>query len=198
VCCSFSRCGYAAATAIAGPNATVTSVKELTDDGEIERFSQVNHPTEEIGNVIPEEIVMKDAEVINHRIVMSPDSGRRYVEYEIKVSCKNYGDVTCWKRYSTFRNLCTRLRKEKGYKRSEIPELPKRQVIGNFSKKTIDERKEKLNEFLHTAARMPHLQWGITIDEDISVYKRRVKQQPSQNQRDSVAVENPRMSTSQA
>ncbi|GMG14765.1 unnamed protein product [Phytophthora fragariaefolia] len=78
-------------------------------------------------------------------------------------------------------SLCDRLMKENGMKRRDIPELPHRHVVGNFSQKTIGERAEKLNLFLNAAVKAEHLQWGIRVDDQIAVYKRRNKRatQPS-------------------
>lgn len=77
------------------------------------------------------------------------------------------------------RSLCDRLHKETGVKKKDMPELPKRQIVGNFSQKTIGERAEKLNHFLTAAVQAEHLQWGIRVDDQIAVYKRRVKKPTS-------------------
>ena len=78
-------------------------------------------------------------------------------------------------------SLCDRLIKENGMKRRDIPDLPRRHLVGNFSQQTIGERAEKLNLFLSAAAKAEHLQWGIRVDDQIAVYKRRNKRatQPS-------------------
>lgn len=62
-------------------------------------------------------------------------------------------------------------------RRKDIPELPHRHIVGNYSQKMISERAEKLNLFLTAAVRAEHLQWGIRVDDQIAVYKRRVKRQ---------------------
>lgn len=62
-------------------------------------------------------------------------------------------------------------------RRKDIPELPHRHIVGNYSQKTISERAEKLNLFLTAAVKAEHLQWGIRVDDQIAVYKRRVKRQ---------------------
>lgn len=74
-------------------------------------------------------------------------------------------------------SLCERLVKEAGVRRRDIPELPHRHLMGNFSQQHISDRAEKLNLFLTAAVRAEHLQWGIRIDDQIAVYKRRVKRQ---------------------
>ena len=63
------------------------------------------------------------------------------------------------------RTLCDRLHKEAGVRKKDIPELPKRHIIGNFSQKTIGERAERLNMFLSAAVKAEHLQWGIRVDD---------------------------------
>lgn len=102
-------------------------------------------------------------------------TGKKFVQYKLEITTSNYGTVFCWKRYSTFRNLCEKLVKEKGFKKKDLPLLPKRHILGNFNQKTIGERALKLNDFLEAAVEADHLQWGIKVDDQISVYKRRVK-----------------------
>ncbi|EQC36606.1 hypothetical protein SDRG_06048 [Saprolegnia diclina VS20] len=127
----------------------------------------------EEGLVMPEEIGLASARIVDSRIVTR--GGQKYVQYKLEIQTTNFGTVYCWKRYSTFRALCDRLQKEAGFKKTEIPQLPKRHILGNLSQKTIGERADKLNEFLDAAVRAEHLQWGIKVDDTIAVYKRRVK-----------------------
>ncbi|DAZ98965.1 TPA: hypothetical protein N0F65_000497 [Lagenidium giganteum] len=122
---------------------------------------------------IPDEIRLVSARIVDHRVVNK--SGKKFIQYKLEIKTSNYGTVYCWKRYSTFRSLCDRLQKENGIKKKDIPELPKRHILGNFSSKTIGERAEKLNLFLNAAVKAEHLQWGIRVDDQIAVYKRRVK-----------------------
>ncbi|KAG9400642.1 hypothetical protein AC1031_010856 [Aphanomyces cochlioides] len=122
---------------------------------------------------IPEEITMKSARIVNSKIVTR--GSQKFVQYQLEIQTTNYGTVYCWKRYSTFRALCDRLQKEAGYKKKDIPELPKRHIMGNLTEKTVLERVHKLNEFLDASVRAEHLQWGIKVDDRIAVYKRRVK-----------------------
>ncbi|KAH7488045.1 Reticulocyte-binding protein 2-like protein a [Phytophthora ramorum] len=128
---------------------------------------------------IPDEIGLVSARIVDSRIVNR--TGKKFIQYKLEIRTTNYGTVFCWKRYSTFRSLCDRLMKENGMKRRDIPELPHRHVVGNFSQKTIGERAEKLNLFLNAAVKAEHLQWGIRVDDQIAVYKRRNKRatQPS-------------------
>ncbi|OWZ21157.1 Myosinlike protein [Phytophthora megakarya] len=128
---------------------------------------------------IPDEIGLVSARIVDSRIVNR--TGKKFIQYKLEIRTTNYGTVYCWKRYSTFRSLCDRLMKENGMKRRDIPDLPHRHVVGNFSQKTIGERAEKLNLFLNAAVKAEHLQWGIRVDDQIAVYKRRNKRatQPS-------------------
>ena len=121
----------------------------------------------------PQEIGIASTKIVDSRVVSR--TGKRFVQYKLEIQTTNYGTLFCWKRYSTFRKLCDRLVKEKGFKKKDIPILPKRHLIGNFSQRTIGERAIALNEFLDAAVKAEHLQWGIQVDEQISVYKRRVK-----------------------
>ncbi|CAI5731578.1 unnamed protein product [Hyaloperonospora brassicae] len=128
---------------------------------------------------LPDEIGLVSARIVDSRIVNR--TGTRFIQYKLEIRTTNYGTLFCWKRYSTFRLLCDRLMKENGMKRRDIPDLPHRHLVGNFSQKTIGERAEKLNLFLNAAVTAEHLQWGIRVDDQIAVYKRRNKRatQPS-------------------
>ncbi|KAG1696430.1 hypothetical protein DVH05_018562 [Phytophthora capsici] len=161
------------------------------DDDQFLAFVQINdvvvHVEEEEERAIvedaslpiPDEIGLVSARIVDSRIVNR--TGKKFIQYKLEIRTTNYGTVYCWKRYSTFRSLCDRLMKENGMKRRDIPELPHRHVVGNFSQKTIGERAEKLNLFLNAAVKAEHLQWGIRVDDQIAVYKRRNKRatQPS-------------------
>ncbi|EEY56412.1 myosin-like protein [Phytophthora infestans T30-4] len=161
------------------------------DDDQFLAFVQINDVTvhveeeeeraivEDASLPIPDEIGLVSARIVDSRIVNR--TGKKFIQYKLEIRTNNYGTVFCWKRYSTFRSLCDRLMKENGMKRRDIPELPHRHVVGNFSQKTIGERAEKLNLFLNAAVRAEHLQWGIRVDDQIAVYKRRNKRvsQPS-------------------
>ncbi|TMW64482.1 hypothetical protein Poli38472_011362 [Pythium oligandrum] len=136
---------------------------------------------------IPDEIGLVAARIVDSRVVNR--TGKKFIQYKLEIRTNNYGTVYCWKRYSTFRSLCERLQKEAGYSRKEIPELPKRQITGNFSQHTIGERAEKLNVFLAAAVHAEHLQWGIRVDDQIAVYKRRVKRPASQQQQQTASRE---------
>ncbi|CAH0479464.1 unnamed protein product [Peronospora belbahrii] len=103
---------------------------------------------------IPDEIGLESARIVDSRIVNR--TGSKFIQYKLEIRTTNYGTVFCWKRYRTFRSLCDRLMKENGMKRRDIPDLPHRHLV-------------------------EHLQWGIRVDDQIAVYKRRNKRatQPS-------------------
>ncbi|RLN61865.1 hypothetical protein BBP00_00005133 [Phytophthora kernoviae] len=131
---------------------------------------------------IPDEIALVSARIVDSRIVNR--TGKKFIQYKLEIRTSNYGTVYCWKRYSTFRSLCDRLIKETGMKKRDIPELPHRHIVGNYSQTMISDRAEKLNLFLNAAVKAEHLQWGIRVDDQIAVYKRRnksVTQPSSQN-----------------
>ncbi|TDH72034.1 uncharacterized protein CCR75_000104 [Bremia lactucae] len=162
-----------------------------TDDDQFLAFVQIKDVTvhveeeeeraivEDASLPIPGEIGLVSARIVDSRIVNR--TGKKFIQYKLEIRTTNYGTLFCWKRFSTFRSLCDRLIKENGMKRRDIPELPHRHIVSNFSQKTIGERAEKLNLFLTAAVRAEHLQWGIRVDDQIAVYKRRNKRatQPS-------------------
>ncbi|DAZ98019.1 TPA: hypothetical protein N0F65_004509 [Lagenidium giganteum] len=128
-----------------------------------------------------QEVSLISAKVVDSRITYR--EGRQFVEYKLQIETNTRGTLYVWHRYSTFRNLAATLQTKNGYKRKEIPELPNKQLFGNFSEKIIQERVAKLNQFLEAATNAEYLQWGIRVDQDTCVYKRRVKNPSS---RDSV------------
>jgi hypothetical protein len=120
-----------------------------------------------------QEVSLISAKVVDNRITYR--EGRQFVEYKLQIETNTRGTLYVWHRYSTFRNLAATLQTKNGYKRKDIPELPNKQLFGNFSEKIIQERVQKLNQFLEAATNAEHLQWGIRVDQDTCVYKRRVK-----------------------
>ncbi|KAI9921226.1 hypothetical protein PsorP6_000882 [Peronosclerospora sorghi] len=104
---------------------------------------------------IPDEIGLVSARIVDSRIVNR--TGKKFIQYKLEIRTTNYGTVYCWKRYSTFRSLCDRLMKENGMKRRDIPDLPHRHLVGNFSQQTIGERAENLNLFLSATVKAEHL-----------------------------------------
>ncbi|TYZ65738.1 hypothetical protein PybrP1_011999 [[Pythium] brassicae (nom. inval.)] len=130
-----------------------------------------------------QEVSLISARVVDSRITYR--EGRQFVEYKLQIETNTRGTLYVWHRYSTFRNLAATLQTKNGYKRKEIPELPNKQLFGNFSEKIIQERVAKLNQFLEAATNAEYLQWGIRVDQDTCVYKRRVKSASSS--RDSIA-----------
>ncbi|KAI9918918.1 hypothetical protein PsorP6_011399 [Peronosclerospora sorghi] len=123
---------------------------------------------------IPDEIGLVSARIVDSRMVNR--TCKKFIQYKLEIRTTNYGTVYCWKR-----SLCDRLLKENGMKRRDIPDLPHRHLVGNFSQQTIRERAEKLKLFVNAAVKAEHLQWGIRVDDQIAVYKRRNKRatQPS-------------------
>ncbi|KAF0718991.1 Aste57867_1354 [Aphanomyces stellatus] len=120
-----------------------------------------------------QEVSLITAKVVDSRITYR--EGRQFVEYKLQIETNSRGTLYVWHRYSTFRNLATTLQTKNGYRRKDIPDLPNKQLFGNFSEKIIQERIEKLNQFLEAATNTDYLQWGIRVDQDTCVYKRRTR-----------------------
>ena len=120
-----------------------------------------------------QEVSLISAKVVDSRITYR--EGRSLSSTSCKSSINTYGTLYVWHRHSTFRNLAATLQTKNGYKRKEIPELPNKQLFGNFSEKITQDRVAKLNQFLEAATNAEYLQWSIRVDQDTCVYKRRVK-----------------------
>ncbi|KAF0696725.1 Aste57867_12527 [Aphanomyces stellatus] len=132
-----------------------------------------------------DEVALISAKVVDSRITYR--DGKQFVEYKLQIETNNRGTLFVWHRYSTFRNLATTLQTKNGYARKDIPELPNKTLFGNFSDKIVQERIEKLNSFLEAATNADYLQWGIRIDAETCVYKRRVKGSSSRDSMVSVS-----------
>ncbi|RHY28254.1 hypothetical protein DYB32_006105, partial [Aphanomyces invadans] len=124
-----------------------------------------------------QEVSLISAKVVDSRMTFR--EGRQFVEYKLQIETNNRGTLFVWHRYSTFRNLATTLQTKNGYRRKDIPDLPNKQLFNNFSDKLIQERIEKLNQFLEAATNTDYLQWGIRVDQDTCVYKRRTRSSSS-------------------
>ncbi|RQM28181.1 hypothetical protein B5M09_002631 [Aphanomyces astaci] len=120
-----------------------------------------------------DEVALLAAKVVDTRITYR--DGKQFVEYKLQIETNIRGTLFVWHRYSTFRNLASTLQTKNGYARKDIPELPNKTLFNNFTDKTVQERVEKLNAFLEAATNADYLQWGIRIDAETCVYKRRVK-----------------------
>jgi hypothetical protein len=120
-----------------------------------------------------QEVSLISAKIIDSRILFR--EGRQLVEYKLQVDTNSRGTLYVWHRYSTFQNLAATLSQKSNsrgrYK--DIPDLPRKQFFGSVSAKNIEERIQKLNEFLDAAASTDYLQWGIRVDQDTCVFKRR-------------------------
>ncbi|EQC32915.1 hypothetical protein SDRG_09446 [Saprolegnia diclina VS20] len=132
-----------------------------------------------------QEVSLISAKVVDSRITFR--EGRQFVEYKLQIETNSRGTLFVWHRYSTFRNLATTLQTKNGYRRKDIPDLPNKQLFGNFTDRIIQERIQKLNEFLEAATNTDYLQWGIRVDQDTCVYKRRTRSSSGAD-RESIAI----------
>ena len=73
------------------------------------------------------------------------------------------------------RNLAATLKAKNPSSDHDIPELQTQSLTGFFSDQLIIDRIAKLNEFLDVVTKADEFQWGIRIDKDTCVYKRKSK-----------------------
>lgn len=121
---------------------------------------------------------MKEISLISARIVDSrikTKQGRQYVEYKLQIETDIRGTLVLWHRYSTFLNLAATLKAKNPNSEHYIPELQTQSLTGFFSDQLILDRIAKLNEFMDVVTKADEFQWGIRIDKDTVVYKRKSK-----------------------
>lgn len=97
---------------------------------------------------------------------------------------------------SQTRNLAATLKAKNPTSEHEIPELQTQSLTGFFSDQLIVDRIAKLNEFLDVVTKADEFQWGIRIDKDTCVYKRKTKRGErsfSTGSRESIASLTPSM-----
>ncbi|CAH0484640.1 unnamed protein product [Peronospora effusa] len=119
------------------------------------------------------EISLLSAKVVDSRI--KTKQGRQYVEYKLQIVTDVRGTLVLWHRYSTFLNLAATLKAKNPSSDHDIPELQTQSLTGFFSDQLIIDRIAKLNEFLDVVTKADEFQWGIRIDKDTCVYKRKSK-----------------------
>uniref|UniRef100_A0AAV1TKI4 PX domain-containing protein n=1 Tax=Peronospora matthiolae TaxID=2874970 RepID=A0AAV1TKI4_9STRA len=119
------------------------------------------------------EISLLSAKVVDSRI--KTKQGRQYVEYKLQIETDIRGTLVLWHRYSTFLNLAATLKAKNPSSEHDIPELQTQSLTGFFSDQLIIDRIAKLNEFLVVVTKADEFQWGIRIDKDTCVYKRKSK-----------------------
>ncbi|OQR89599.1 hypothetical protein ACHHYP_06184 [Achlya hypogyna] len=115
------------------------------------------------------------AKVVDARVVRVTETLHEYdvVQYCLAIETRAHGTFRIWRRYATFMSLaasltlqCPRMRPD-----FELPESSLRS--SQLSTSLITERVELLNRFLTVASSAQHLEWGIRIDADTCIYKRR-------------------------
>ncbi|TDH67139.1 hypothetical protein CCR75_009775 [Bremia lactucae] len=140
------------------------------------------------------EISLLTAKVVDSRI--KTKQGRQYVEYKLQIETDIRGTLVLWHRYSTFLNLAATLKAKNPSSVHDIPELQTQSLTGFFSDQLIIDRIAKLNEFLDVVTKADEFQWGIRIDKDTCVYKRkskRVDRSYSIDSRESISTLTPSM-----
>ncbi|TMW63013.1 hypothetical protein Poli38472_005631 [Pythium oligandrum] len=128
------------------------------------------------------EISLLSARVVDSRI--KTKQGRQYVEYKLQIETDIRGTLVLWHRYSTFLNLAATLKAKNPHTEHVIPELQTQSLTGFFSDQLILDRIAKLNEFLDVVTKAEEFQWGIRIDKDTCVYKRKTKRNSSGDRSD--------------
>ncbi|EEY61080.1 myosin-like protein [Phytophthora infestans T30-4] len=137
------------------------------------------------------EISLLSAKVVDSRI--KTKQGRQYVEYKLQIETDIRGTLVLWHRYSTFLNLAATLKAKNPNSEHDIPELQTQSLTGFFSDQLIIDRIAKLNEFLDVVTKADEFQWGIRIDKDTCVYKRKSKRSYSVGSRESISTLTPSM-----
>jgi myosin-5 len=85
-----------------------------------------------------------------------------------------------------YRNLASTLKAKNPHSDHAIPELQTQSLTGFFSEQLIADRITKLNEFLEIVTKSDEFQWGIRIDKDTCVYKRKTRKHFTKANRDTI------------
>ncbi|CCI43007.1 unnamed protein product [Albugo candida] len=135
------------------------------------------------------EISLITAKVVDSRI--KTKQGRQYVEYKLQIETDIRGTLVLWHRYSTFLNLAATLKAKNPNSDCHIPELQTQSLTGFFSDQLVLDRIAKLNEFLDVVTKTDDFQWGIRIDKDTCVYKRKNRRSSDATVRESISTLSP-------
>nr|CCA16888.1 myosinlike protein putative [Albugo laibachii Nc14] len=137
------------------------------------------------------EISLLTAKVVDSRI--RTKQGRQYVEYKLQIETDIRGSLVLWHRYSTFLNLAATLKSKNPTTEHQILELQTQSLTGYFSDRLMLDRIARLNEFLDVVTQADEFQWGIRIDKDTCVYKRRGRNSGMDSVRESISTLSPHM-----
>ena len=121
----------------------------------------------------PDEIRLQSVKIIDYKIINYINHS--YVLYKLEIKNYNYKTVYCWKRYNDFELLYTKLIKDKSHNKNILPKIPKKIIFGNLLYNNILQRINELNNFLLILSNNEEIQWGINVNDDINIYKRRNK-----------------------
>ncbi|CAK4084513.1 unnamed protein product [Aphanomyces euteiches] len=110
--------------------------------------------------------------VKGYRVSRKNEQGAYSIKYNAQLECLSniHGLVTysIWRKYSTFQELENSLNLGGNSRLSDPAETIR------HDKALIEKRIVKLNQFLEFISTTDELEWGIRVDEETTVYKRRV------------------------
>ncbi|OQR91501.1 myosin [Thraustotheca clavata] len=119
-----------------------------------------------------QDIRVIDAQVIGCR--KSIHEGRSFAEFHVEIVTKDHGTLSVWHTSDKFSALAQILGPRA---RSCLPDVPK-MPVRRLTDAALGDRMNILNEFLQAITKSNDLEWGIRVNDDISVYKRRCSPKP--------------------
>lgn len=93
------------------------------------------------------------------------------VKYKLELTTSDNKVLTCWKRFSEFREYRKYLLRHFGDKMTNFPMFPHRQPWGNKSEDSLGMRQRKLDAFLKALVQSEHVPLGILVNGDVVVFK---------------------------
>ncbi|ETW02681.1 hypothetical protein H310_06132 [Aphanomyces invadans] len=154
-------CVYKRATKAPAPPSVDTSVHNLS------HFQLMQAPPPEDHQVSLISVAVK-----GYRLSGKNAQGQCSIKYNAQLECLSNIHGLCtysiWRRYGTFHEL------EKSLNLTGSPRLSDPSEPVHHDKNLIDQRIRKLNRFLDYISHTDDLEWGIRVDAETIVYKRRV------------------------
>ncbi|RLN60648.1 hypothetical protein BBJ29_005401 [Phytophthora kernoviae] len=121
-----------------------------------------------------QEVMQEHAKVVSAKVVDSRIQAqveKPFIEYQLQIETECHNTLLVWHRYRSLYDWAGTLQTESNNRC--IPQLPKEEPFGSFSKH-IQHQVVRMNAFFKKVAKSDNLRWCIRIDDKLCVFKLRV------------------------